>query len=114
MPSAARGANAKAKAQGRGASTRRSGRTAGRAAAARRQPLEHRILLTATLCLLAFGAVMVYSASSATALLEGSGTGSAYLVKFVIFGAVGLGLMQHLARHGIAKAQDLVGPLLAV
>ena len=27
-------------------------------------PLEHRILTTATLCLLAFGAVMVYSASS--------------------------------------------------
>ncbi len=27
-------------------------------------PLEHRILMTATLCLLAFGAVMVYSASS--------------------------------------------------
>ncbi len=115
MPSAARGANAKAKAHGRGASTRRSGRTAGgRAAAAHQQPLEHRILLTATLCLLAFGAVMVYSASSATALLEGSGTGGSYLLKFVVFGAVGLALMHHLARHGIAKVQDLVGPLLAV
>lgn len=114
MPSAARGANAKAKAQGRGARARRPKQPAGRKTAARQQPLEHRILLTATLCLLAFGAVMVYSASSATALLEGSGTGSGYLVKFVIFGALGLALMQHLARHGIAKAQDVVGPLLAV
>jgi hypothetical protein len=33
------------------------------------QSLEHRILLTTTMCLLAFGAVMVYSASSATTLL---------------------------------------------
>jgi cell division protein FtsW len=78
------------------------------------QPLEHRILLTATLCLLAFGAVMVYSASSASALLEGSSTGSGYLVKFVIFGAIGLGLMHHLARHGVARVQGLVAPLLAV
>ncbi len=82
--------------------------------ARRQQPLEHRILLTATLCLLAFGAVMVYSASSATALLEGHGTGSSYLVKFVIFGAVGLALMHYLARHGVARVQGLVGPLLAV
>ena len=29
------------------------------------ESLEHRMLLTATMCLLAFGAVMVYSASSA-------------------------------------------------
>ena len=46
----------------------------------RKQPLEHQILLTATLCLLAGGAVMVYSASSARTLLEGSGDGTAYLV----------------------------------
>jgi cell division protein FtsW len=114
MPSAARGAKAKAKAHGRGARARRSVGPSGAAARARQQPLEHRILLTATLCLLAFGAVMVYSASSATALLEGSGTGSAYLVKFVIFGAVGLALMHYLARHGVARVQGLVGPLLAV
>ena len=45
------------------------------------QPLEHRLLLTATFCLLAGGAVMVYSASSARTLLEGQGDGTAYLVK---------------------------------
>ena len=43
-----------------------------RSAAATR-PLEYNILLTATLCLLAFGAVMVYSASSARTLLQGQG-----------------------------------------
>ena len=34
-------------------------------------PLEHRILMTAALCLLAFGAVMVYSASSPLGVLSG-------------------------------------------
>ena len=55
------------------------------------------MLLTATLCLLAFGAVMVYSASSATSLLQGRGTGSAYLIKFLVYGAIGLVLMRVLA-----------------
>jgi cell division protein FtsW len=76
------------------------------------QPLEQRILLTATLCLLAFGAVMVYSASSATSLLQGQGTGSGYLVKYLIYGAIGLVLMRLLARDGVAKAQAITGPLL--
>ena len=44
------------------------------AAAVSNPSLEHRILLTATLCLLAFGAVMVYSASSATTLLRDTAT----------------------------------------
>ena len=51
----------------------RSERTPGKRALAApsEQPLERRILLTATLCLLAAGTVMVYSASSAPSLLEG-------------------------------------------
>jgi cell division protein FtsW len=112
MPQAAGSANAKA--HGRGARARRPGRSSGQVGAARQQPLEQRILLTATLCLLAFGAVMVYSASSASTLLEDGGTGSSYLVKFVIFGGVGLALMHYLARNGVAKVQVLVAPLLAV
>jgi cell division protein FtsW len=71
-------------------------------------------LITATLCLLAFGAVMVYSASSATSLLQSGGTGSGYLVKYLIYGAIGLMLMRVLARDGVAKVQALTGPLLAV
>src|SRR3954449_13305511 len=54
------------------------------------QPLEHRLLLTATFCLLAGGAVMVYSASSARTLLQGQGDGTAYLIKYLAYGAVGL------------------------
>jgi cell division protein FtsW len=80
----------------------------------RAQSLEQRLLLTSTLCLLAFGAVMVYSASSATSLLRGQGTGSGYLIKFIIYGAIGIVVMQLLARDGLARLQPLLGPLLAV
>jgi len=64
----------------------------------REQPLEHRLLLTATFCLLAGGAVMVYSASSARTLLEGQGDGTMYLVKYVGYGAVGLIAMYTISR----------------
>jgi len=69
------------------------------------QPLEHRLLLTATFCLLAGGAVMVYSASSARTLLEGDGDGTAYLVKYLAYGAVGLVAMHLLSRHGLASVR---------
>jgi cell division protein FtsW len=86
------------------------GARGGKAAAG--QSLEHRMLLTATMCLLAFGAVMVYSASSATSLLQGSGYGAGYLVKFVVYGGVGLVLMRVLARDGVAKVHTITAPLL--
>ena len=79
----------------------------------RQQPLEHRLLLTATFCLLAGGAVMVFSASSARTLLEGQGDGTAYLVKYVMYGAVGLAVMHVLSRVGLDKVRR-VTPLLLV
>jgi cell division protein FtsW len=86
--------------------------TSSRKPAVRQHSLEHRILLTATLCLLAFGAVMVYSSSSATTLLQGHGYGSGYLVKFLVYGALGLVAMRVLARDGVAKVQSMTAPLL--
>ena len=77
------------------------------------KPVEYNILLTATLCLLAAGAVMVYSASSARSLLEGHGDGTIYLVKYVAFGAVGLVIMQLLARGGLDHAPRFTPALLA-
>ena len=65
------------------------------------QPLEHRLLLTATFCLLAGGAVMVYSASSARTLLEGQGDGTMYLIKYLAYGSLGLIAMHLLSRHGL-------------
>jgi cell division protein FtsW len=75
------------------------------------EPLEHRILLTATLCLLAAGAVMVYSASSARTLLQGDGDGTAYLVKYMMYGGIGLVIMHVLSRRGLEVARRAT-PLL--
>ncbi len=79
-----------------------------------KQPLEYNILLTAVLCLLAAGAVMVYSASSSRILLEGQGNGSTFLVKYLAYGAVGLVLMRVLARGGVALVLRLTPALLAL
>ena len=76
-------------------------------------PLEHSILYTATLCLLAGGAVMVYSASSAESLLNGSGDPSYYLRRYLIFGAVGLLLLHVLSRRGLGFVRT-AAPLLLV
>ncbi|MHB8656869.1 MAG: putative lipid II flippase FtsW [Solirubrobacteraceae bacterium] len=64
-------------------------------------PLEHRILMTATLCLLAFGAVMVYSASSPLGVLDGRGNGTGEFVRYLIFGGAGLIAMKVLERRGL-------------
>jgi cell division protein FtsW len=77
------------------------------------QPLEHRLLLTATFCLLAGGAVMVYSASSARTLLQGQGDGTSYLVKYVAYGAVGLLAMHVLSRHGLVAVRR-ASPLILI
>src|SRR6476646_2755615 len=76
-------------------------------------PIEHSILITATLCLLAAGAVMVFSASSARTLLSGQGDGTSFMVKYVTYGAVGFVLMQIVARRGLDLVLKATGPLLA-
>jgi cell division protein FtsW len=83
------------------------------ARAARKRPVEYSILYTATLCLLAFGAVMVYSASSAESLLSGPGDPSFYLKRYLICGLVGLVVMQAAARHGLKVIKGLT-PLLLI
>ena len=79
----------------------------------REQPLEHRLLLTATFCLLAGGAVMVYSASSARTLLEGQGDGTMYLVKYLAYGSIGLIAMHLLSRHGLENVRRYTPWLVA-
>lgn len=74
--------------------------------------LEYSLLLTATLCLLAFGAVMVFSASSTTSLLGESGDGAYYLKRTVVFGAAGLVVMHLLARGGVRVLRPLTPALL--
>jgi cell division protein FtsW len=78
------------------------------------QPIEYNLLLTATLCLLAFGVVMVFSASSTTALLGNSGDSAYYLKRTVLIGAVGLVLMRVLALRGLRVLRPMTPLLLFV
>jgi cell division protein FtsW len=71
-------------------------------------------LLTATLCLLAGGAVMVYSASSPLAIAGGSAGGMSELIRFVLYGAVGLVVLRHASRVGLDQVRRLTGPLLGL
>ncbi len=77
-------------------------------------PLEHRILVTATLCLLAFGAVMVYSASSPSGVIAGSGLGAGEFVRYLIFAGLGLVGMQVLARGGLSLLNPRVVKLMLI
>jgi cell division protein FtsW len=65
-------------------------------------PLEHRVLTTAALCLIAFGAVMVYSASSPIGVLTGRGNGTQEFLRYLVFGAAGLVAMHVCERRGLA------------
>jgi cell division protein FtsW len=75
-------------------------------------PLEYSILYTATLCLIAAGAVMVYSASSAESLLNGSGDPSFFFKRYLIFAGLGVAAMHLASRHGVGVAKKLTAPLL--
>ena len=79
----------------------------------RKRPVEYSILYTATLCLLAGGAVMVYSASSAESLLSGPGDPAYYLKRYVMFGLAGLVLLHLASRHGLKVIRALTPVLLA-
>ena len=70
------------------------------------------MLYAATLFLLAIGAVMVYSASSATSLLRGSGDPSFYLKRYVIFGLLGLIVLRIMSKQGLKLAKTFTPVLL--
>jgi cell division protein FtsW len=78
----------------------------------RARPLEYTLLYAATLFLLAIGAVMVYSASSATSLLRGPGDPSFYLKRYVVFGLLGLVVLRVMSKHGLKLAKTFTPVLL--
>jgi cell division protein FtsW len=75
---------------------------------------EYNLLLTATLCLLALGAVMVFSASSTTQILSNGNLADSafYLKRTLIFGAAGLLVMHLTARHGLVAVRRITPALL--
>jgi cell division protein FtsW len=99
--------------RGKGAKARSS-----KGAKKRRRPhsTEYNMLLTATLCLLALGAVMVFSASSTTRVLQDGGLSDSafYLKRTLMFGAVGLLIMHLVARHGMKAVREMTPVILGV
>jgi cell division protein FtsW len=77
-------------------------------------PLEYSLIYTATLCMLALGAIMVYSASSAESLLDGSGDPSYYLKRYVGLAIVGLVVLHFTSRHGLRVIKAVTPVLLLV
>ena len=77
---------------------------------------EYNLLLTATLCLLAFGAVMVFSASSTTRVLSDGGLSDSafYLKRTLLFGTAGLLIMHLVARHGLGLVRRLTPAILGL
>src|SRR3954449_9240412 len=69
-------------------------------------PVEYSILYTATLCLLAGGAVMVYSASSAESLVA-HGDAAYYLKRYLVLGALGLIALHVISRWDLRKLKGL-------
>ena len=80
----------------------------------RTRRVEEDVLITAVMCLLAFGAVMVYSASSGNTVIEGGRDGTPYLMRYTMYGAVGLVLMSFVARRPLKQVLAFTGPLLAL
>jgi cell division protein FtsW len=102
---------------GRGRSRSKSKKkSAAKARARKAVSPEYNMLLTATLCLLALGAVMVFSASSTTKVLSDGGLSESafYLKRTLMFGAFGLLVMHFVARHGLDLVRRLTPVILAI
>ena len=84
--------SARALTLGRSAKPRKAAKKTRKRSRASPASTEYNLLLTATLCLLALGAVMVFSASSTTKVLSDGGLSDSafYLKRTLMFGAVGL------------------------
>src|ERR1700709_875550 len=83
-----------------------------KAPAKKKPPIEYSILYTAMLCLLAFGAVMVYSASSAEALLV-NGDPAYYLKRYVALAAVGVVVLPVISRRDLRWLKEMT-PLVVI
>jgi cell division protein FtsW len=75
--------------------------------------LEWHVLLLVTLALVAFGLVMVYSATSAPAAL-GGGDPTRYLARQGVYALIGIGLLVVAARTDFRLWRKLAPPLLVV
>lgn len=83
-------------------------------AATDRPTADQSLLWTVTIMLFAVGAVMVYSASSATSALQTDGDPLGYLKRYLLFGAVGLILMRFATRIDLDRLRRLTPVVLII
>jgi cell division protein FtsW len=93
-------------------SVRRQAKSRGRGARLE-APVVYGLLVLVTLALVAFGLVMVYSASSARAAIS-EGDPAYYLKRQAVYALIGLVLFVVLARIGYGALKRIAGPLLVV
>lgn len=70
--------------------------------------------MTATLCLLAFGAVMVYCATSPGSALTAGGSGIGTFVHYILFGSLGVVAMYVLERRGLQLLNERTTGMLLI
>ncbi|MGB0873032.1 MAG: putative lipid II flippase FtsW [Solirubrobacterales bacterium] len=84
-----------------------------KAGATTRPTADQSLLWTVAITLFAAGAVMVYSASSATSALQTDGDPTGYLKRYLLIGGVGLILMRFATRIDLNKVRELT-PILMI
>jgi cell division protein FtsW len=88
-------------------------RSSSKRAAALRPSSEQSLLWTVTIALFAAGAVMVYSASSASSALSTNGDPTGYLKRYLVLGAIGLLFMRFTSKVNLNKVRDATPAVLA-
>lgn len=73
---------------------------------------EYERLLGVVLILVVLGAIWVYSASSSEQIIQGGGSGTNFLIRYVGFAAVGFGVLALMSRIGVAVIHKFTLPLL--
>jgi cell division protein FtsW len=84
-----------------------------RAVAALKPSSEQSLLWTVTIALFAAGAVMVYSASSASSALSTNGDPLGYLKRYLVLGAFGLLFMRFTSKVNLNRVREATPVILA-
>ncbi|MFY9488147.1 MAG: putative lipid II flippase FtsW [Solirubrobacterales bacterium] len=94
--------------------TRTSESSVAGSAVAAKPSSEQSLLWTVTIALFAAGAVMVYSASSASSALTTDGDPLGYLKRYLVLGGFGLLLMRYTSRMNLNRLREITPVLLGV
>lgn len=99
---------------GRGKGKQSKGKAKPAPKARKEQSLEYNLLLTAAMCLVAFGVVMVFSASSTNSLLGEQGDGAYFLKRTLMFGVIGIVALKLASGQGLGLIRRYTPHFLAI